>query len=105
MSHGQSQMVKAATPLHKAMEYETTTAEMPLFTAAPSTPKTFIYDGYLRTMQKTNYEGDGNSFIYLYGNLDLTIIAARRLPNMDIVSERFRRCVTTCDTIKYSSTN
>lgn len=23
MSHGQSQMVKAATPLHKAMEYET----------------------------------------------------------------------------------
>jgi hypothetical protein len=31
-------MVKAATPLHKAMEYETNTAEMPLFTAAPSTP-------------------------------------------------------------------
>lgn len=25
MSHGQSQMVKAATPLHKAMEYETDT--------------------------------------------------------------------------------
>ena len=24
MSHGQSQEVKAATPLHKAMEYETT---------------------------------------------------------------------------------
>jgi hypothetical protein len=39
MSHGQSQIVKAVTPLHKAMEYETTTAEMPLFTAAPSTPK------------------------------------------------------------------
>jgi hypothetical protein len=98
-------MVKAATPLHKAMEYETTTAEMPLFTVAPSTPKTFIYDGYLRTMQKTNYGGDRNNFIYLYGNLDLTIVAAHQLPNMDIVSERFRRCVTACDTIKYSSTN
>ncbi|TKY50335.1 hypothetical protein E2542_SST27795 [Spatholobus suberectus] len=28
-SHGQSQKVKAATPLHKAMEYETTQGEMP----------------------------------------------------------------------------
>ncbi|GAU22672.1 hypothetical protein TSUD_234940 [Trifolium subterraneum] len=49
--------------------------------------------------------GDGNGFVYLHGDLDLTIVAARRLPNMDIVSERFRRCVTACDTIKYNSTS
>lgn len=48
---------------------------------------------------------DGNGFTSLHGDLDLTIIAARRLPNMDIVSERFRRCVTACDTIKYNSTS
>ncbi|CAK8540055.1 unnamed protein product [Lathyrus sativus] len=48
---------------------------------------------------------DGNGFTSLHGDLDLTIIAARRLPNMDVVSERFRRCVTACDTIKYNSTS
>ncbi|VVA09974.1 PREDICTED: phospholipase [Prunus dulcis] len=36
---------------------------------------------------------------YLHGDLDLHIIEARRLPNMDLVSERFRRCFTACDTI------
>jgi hypothetical protein len=40
-------------------------------------------------MQKTNYVGDRNGFIYLYGDLDLTIIPAQWLPNMDIVSEHF----------------
>ncbi|CAN6691758.1 unnamed protein product [Malus baccata var. baccata] len=35
---------------------------------------------------------------YLHGDLDLTIIEARHLPNMDIVSDRFRRCFTTCNT-------
>ncbi|KAJ1377102.1 hypothetical protein SESBI_49250 [Sesbania bispinosa] len=39
LSHGQSQMLKAAMPLHKAMEYETAPAEMPPVRAAPSTPK------------------------------------------------------------------
>ncbi|KAM0997121.1 hypothetical protein TB1_006441 [Malus domestica] len=35
---------------------------------------------------------------YLHGNLDLTIVEARHLPNMDIISDCFRRCFTTCDT-------
>ncbi|KAL3641645.1 hypothetical protein CASFOL_012460 [Castilleja foliolosa] len=35
--------------------------------------------------------------IYLHGDLDLRIIEARRLPNMDLVSERFRRCLTAFD--------
>ncbi|KAM1261524.1 hypothetical protein ACFX14_026755 [Malus domestica] len=42
--------------------------------------------------------------IYLHGDLDLTIFEARRLPNMDMFSERFRRCFTACDTINISST-
>ncbi|XP_054825513.1 phospholipase D delta isoform X1 [Prosopis cineraria] len=46
----------------------------------------------------------GNS-IYLHGDLDLTIIEARMLPNMDIVSEHFRRCITVCDTIKFHSSD
>ncbi|XP_057761566.1 phospholipase D delta [Arachis stenosperma] len=47
--------------------------------------------------------GNGNGFMYLHGDLDLKIIEARHLPNMDIVSERFRRCVTACDTINFHS--
>ncbi|KAI4327791.1 hypothetical protein L6164_020213 [Bauhinia variegata] len=47
--------------------------------------------------------GSSEGVTYLHGDLDLKIIAARRLPNMDIVSERFRRCITACDTIKFSS--
>ncbi|KAM2141444.1 hypothetical protein ACFX1Q_007721 [Malus domestica] len=35
---------------------------------------------------------------YLHGDLDLTIVEARHLPNMDIVFDCFRRCFTTCDT-------
>nr|AEI99558.1 phospholipase D delta [Litchi chinensis] len=34
---------------------------------------------------------------YLHGDLDLKIIAARRLPNMDVVASNFRRCFTACD--------
>ncbi|GLT54757.1 hypothetical protein SLA2020_279290 [Shorea laevis] len=30
--------------------------------------------------------------VYLHGDLGLKIIEARCLPNMDMVSERFRRC-------------
>ncbi|KAG6703074.1 hypothetical protein I3842_07G065800 [Carya illinoinensis] len=37
---------------------------------------------------------------WLHGDLDLTIIEARRLPNMDVVVQHLRRCVTVCDTIK-----
>ncbi|XP_050365918.1 phospholipase D delta [Argentina anserina] len=40
--------------------------------------------------------------LYLHGDLDLQIIEARRLPNMDLVSERLRRCFTACDTINCS---
>ncbi|CAJ1930550.1 unnamed protein product [Sphenostylis stenocarpa] len=46
---------------------------------------------------------DDNGVIYLHGDLDLKIIKARQLPNMDIFSERLRRCVTACDTIKFHS--
>ncbi|KAK7307458.1 hypothetical protein VNO77_40539 [Canavalia gladiata] len=47
--------------------------------------------------------GDDNGVFYLHGDLELKIIEARRLPNMDIFSERVRRCVTACDTIKFQS--
>ncbi|KAK7252996.1 hypothetical protein RIF29_37351 [Crotalaria pallida] len=47
--------------------------------------------------------GNGNGFIYLHGDLQLKIIEARRLPNMDLMSERFRRCITACDTINLPS--
>lgn len=33
---------------------------------------------------------------YLHGDLDLLIIAARNLPNMDVLSSSLRRCVTAC---------
>ncbi|KAK7406873.1 hypothetical protein VNO78_08508 [Psophocarpus tetragonolobus] len=45
--------------------------------------------------------GGDTGVTYLHGDLDLKIIEARHLPNMDIFSERVRRCVTACDTIKY----
>lgn len=35
--------------------------------------------------------------LYLHGDLELHIFEARSLPNMDIVSERLRRCFTGCD--------
>ncbi|KAG5123659.1 hypothetical protein AAZX31_11G079600 [Glycine max] len=47
--------------------------------------------------------GDDNGVTYLHGDLDLKINEARHLPNMDIFSERLRRCVTACDTIKFHS--
>lgn len=46
-----------------------------------------------------------NGFVYLHGDLDLRIIEARMLPNMDVVSEHFRRCITGCDTIKFHSSD
>ncbi|KAL9690245.1 hypothetical protein QQ045_010642 [Rhodiola kirilowii] len=46
--------------------------------------------------------GGDDEPIYLHGDLDLTIIEARRLPNMDMASERLRRCFT-CQTFKPSS--
>ncbi|KAH7519875.1 hypothetical protein FEM48_Zijuj08G0083600 [Ziziphus jujuba var. spinosa] len=44
---------------------------------------------------------DAEQPVYLHGDLDLEIIEARSLPNMDLVSEHLRRCFTACDTIKF----
>ncbi|TYK12508.1 phospholipase D delta [Cucumis melo var. makuwa] len=41
--------------------------------------------------------------VYLHGDLDLKIIAAVHLPNMDIVSDNLRRCFTACGTVNYSA--
>ncbi|KAI4314709.1 hypothetical protein L6164_027589 [Bauhinia variegata] len=49
--------------------------------------------------------GSTKGVTYLHGDLYLKIIEARRLPNMDVVSEHLRRCVTACDTIKFSSSD
>ncbi|CAJ1936320.1 unnamed protein product [Sphenostylis stenocarpa] len=52
------------------------------------------------SMAVTGNDND-NGIIYIHGgDLDLKIIKARQLPNMDIFSEHLRRCVT-CDTIKF----
>lgn len=40
---------------------------------------------------------------YLHGDLDLTIVEARRLPNMDLVINRLRSCLTVCETCKSPS--
>lgn len=37
---------------------------------------------------------------YLHGDLDLKIIAARSLPNMDLVSEHLRRCFASFDMLR-----
>eukprot|EP00261_Vitis_vinifera_P032569 XP_019073812.1 PREDICTED: phospholipase D delta isoform X1 [Vitis vinifera] len=41
--------------------------------------------------------------IYLHGDLDLKILKARDLPNMDLVTEHVRRCFTLCDACKTPS--
>ncbi|XVF59851.1 hypothetical protein PTKIN_Ptkin07bG0308700 [Pterospermum kingtungense] len=35
--------------------------------------------------------------VYLHGDLDLTIVEARKLPNMDLLSNHLRSCLTVCD--------
>ncbi|KAL3845358.1 hypothetical protein ACJIZ3_002761 [Penstemon smallii] len=50
-------------------------------------------------------ENGENDVIYLHGDLDLKIIEARRLPNMDLVSERLRRCLTALDCRKPFTSN
>ncbi|XP_022132836.1 phospholipase D delta [Momordica charantia] len=42
--------------------------------------------------------------VYLHGDLDLKIFEATRLPNMDVVSSRMRRCFTVCGAIDYTAT-
>ncbi|PIN01375.1 Phospholipase D1 [Handroanthus impetiginosus] len=46
-----------------------------------------------------------NDIIYLHGDLDLKIIEARCLPNMDMVSENLRRCFTALDCRKPFTSN
>ncbi|XP_010531126.1 PREDICTED: phospholipase D delta-like [Tarenaya hassleriana] len=41
----------------------------------------------------------------LHGDLDLKIVKARRLPNMDMFSENLRRCFTACDACSTPSAN
>ncbi|KAL2481623.1 Phospholipase D delta [Abeliophyllum distichum] len=41
---------------------------------------------------------------YLHGDLDLHIIEARSLPNMDLVTEHLRRCFTACDACRTTDT-
>ncbi|KAL7223763.1 hypothetical protein ACSBR1_025254 [Camellia fascicularis] len=41
--------------------------------------------------------GVSEQVIYLHGDLDLKIVKARNLPNMDLFSEHFRRSFTLCD--------
>ncbi|XP_059644473.1 phospholipase D delta-like [Cornus florida] len=48
-------------------------------------------------------ENSSNPEVYLHGDLDLKIVKARSLPNMDMVSEHFRRCFTTCDACRVPS--
>ncbi|KAK9740079.1 hypothetical protein RND81_03G009700 [Saponaria officinalis] len=43
--------------------------------------------------------------IYLHGDLDLHIVEARSLPNMDIVSERFRRICLACRSPFHATNN
>ncbi|KAF8012708.1 hypothetical protein BT93_I0768 [Corymbia citriodora subsp. variegata] len=37
-----------------------------------------------------------DELVYLHGDLDLRIISASNLPNMDVVSERLRLCLSSC---------
>ncbi|KAF3440357.1 hypothetical protein FNV43_RR18641 [Rhamnella rubrinervis] len=48
-------------------------------------------------------DAPSEQLVHLHGDLELTIFEARHLPNMDLVSEHFRRCFTACDTFKCSS--
>ncbi|XP_052202969.1 phospholipase D delta-like isoform X2 [Diospyros lotus] len=43
-------------------------------------------------MEESNHYEQEEEVIYLHGDLDLTIIGARSLPNMDLMTERLRRC-------------
>ncbi|KAJ8764356.1 hypothetical protein K2173_006096 [Erythroxylum novogranatense] len=46
---------------------------------------------------------NGEKVIYLHGDMELVIIEARNLPNMDIVSNRLRRCLTVCNACRTPS--
>ncbi|KAK9220481.1 hypothetical protein WN943_009132 [Citrus x changshan-huyou] len=48
---------------------------------------------------------DSETIVYLHGDLDLKIVEARRLPNMDLVTARIRRCFAAFDTCRIPFTN
>ncbi|PIN01376.1 Phospholipase D1 [Handroanthus impetiginosus] len=50
-------------------------------------------------------DNPSNEIICLHGDLDLKIIQARRLPNMDVISENLRRCFTALDCRKPFTAN
>ncbi|XP_076936541.1 phospholipase D delta-like [Bidens hawaiensis] len=43
---------------------------------------------------------DSDSIVYLHGDLDLTVVEARSLPNMDLLSDHMHRCITLFHTCK-----
>ncbi|XP_022880720.1 phospholipase D delta-like [Olea europaea var. sylvestris] len=49
-------------------------------------------------------EDSSEQVMYLHGDLDLHIIEARSLPNMDLVSESLRRFFTACDACRTTDT-
>lgn len=51
-------------------------------------------------MADDNSDSSSDVTVYLHGDLDLKIIEARCLPNMDLVSEHLRRCFTAFDVFR-----
>ncbi|KAK8275769.1 hypothetical protein V6Z12_D10G157700 [Gossypium hirsutum] len=49
-------------------------------------------------------EDASDPVVFLHGDLDLKIIEARRLPNMDLMADRLRRCFTVFDVCKAACT-
>ncbi|KAJ9703828.1 hypothetical protein PVL29_005202 [Vitis rotundifolia] len=46
---------------------------------------------------------DSEKMVYLYGDLDLKILEARHLPNMDLLALHLSRCFTSCEARKRPS--
>ncbi|XP_010266912.1 PREDICTED: phospholipase D delta [Nelumbo nucifera] len=55
-------------------------------------------DGNLQVPASMANNNPSDQIIYLHGDLDLKILGARSLPNMDLLFERCRRCFTVCGT-------
>ncbi|XP_068639219.1 phospholipase D delta isoform X2 [Aristolochia californica] len=53
-----------------------------------------------KVSEKNGAGGGSMKVVMLHGDLDLHILEARGLPNMDMFSERIRRCVTVCGTLE-----
>lgn len=53
-------------------------------------------DGNATTKPTTNGSGASKEPVFLHGDLDLWILEAKSLPNMDLISERMRKCCNMC---------